>query len=64
MSLRERDRDRREEQPAVDHPPVAGSDEARERARRLLEQGDAAIRRALSGDSRSYLSQHRQQPGE
>ena len=64
MSLRQRDRDRCEESPAPEAPAPAGGDDARERARRLLEVGDEAIRRALSSDSETFLSQNRQQGGE
>lgn len=64
MSLRQRDRDRHDEQPAPEGAAVSGGDDARDRARRLLEQGDEAIRRALSSDSEKFLAQNRQHGGE
>ena len=39
-------------------------EELRERARRLLDVGDAVIDRALSGDSRQFLDSNLQQGGQ
>jgi hypothetical protein len=64
MTLRQRNRDGDEDPPAAVGAPIGGSDEARERARRLLELGDEAIRKALSSDSEQFLAQNRQQGGE
>jgi hypothetical protein len=43
---------------------AAGSVEARERAERLAEAGDRAIRAALSQDSARFLSQNQQEGGQ
>jgi len=68
--MRTRDRDRqqetalREPAPAGAGTPSDGSDDVARRARGLLDAGDEVIRRALSGDSRRFLAQNRQQGGE
>jgi hypothetical protein len=68
--MRTRDRDRRQETalrepaPAGAGTPGDGSDDVARRARGLLDAGDEVIRRALSGDSRRFLAQNRQQGGE
>lgn len=68
--MRTRDRDRRQQEPAAAPEPVAagasgeGADDLARRARSLLDHGDELIRRALSGDSRRFLAQNRQQGGE
>ena len=65
--MRTRDRDNREQEPAPE-PQAAGAgaaaDNSARRARNLLDAGDALIRRALSGDSETFLAQNRQQGGE
>ena len=68
--MRTRDRDRQQQDPANEPEPAsagapgdAGDDVGR-RARSLLDLGDELIRRALSGDSRRFLAQNRQQGGE
>ncbi|MBW2726487.1 MAG: hypothetical protein JRE71_19070, partial [Deltaproteobacteria bacterium] len=43
---------------------AASSVEARERAERLAEAGDRAIRAALSQDSARFLSQNQQEGGQ
>ena len=65
MRLRDRDRDQRDARPA--EAPASGPGDlagARERAQRLLEAADDAIRRALSEDSERFLRQTRQQGGQ
>ncbi len=65
--MRNRSQDHREEAPLPATPVSRGgpeADEAARRARRLLDIGDDAIRRALSGDSERFLEQNRQQGGE
>ena len=68
--MRERDRERTEEpREAAARLAEAGAagdggDELARRARSLLDLGDELIRRALSGDSRRFLAQNRQQGGE
>jgi len=69
--MRTRDLNQDEEQ-RIEGPggaPAPGSsegngDELRERARRLLEFGDATISNALSQDSARFLDQNRQQGGQ
>jgi hypothetical protein len=65
--MRTRNRESREQEP-VPEPQAAdagaGADDAARRARSLLDVGDEAIRRALSGDSERFLTQNRQQGGE
>jgi hypothetical protein len=68
--MRTQERDRRVQEPApVTQPAGAGaageaSEELAQRARSLLDLGDALIRRALSGDSQRFLAQNRQHGGE
>jgi hypothetical protein len=67
MSLREREPgDRANPRGAGEDPGrgAAGSVEARERAERLAEAGDRAIRAALSQDSARFLSQNQQEGGQ
>ena len=66
MRTRERDCDERPQTPdAVGNAGGTGEgEEARRRARQLLDRGDEAIRRALSRDSRSFLAQNRQHGGQ
>ncbi len=65
MQLKERDRER-----AGDGGGVSGDDtddtlaSAREAGERLLVAGDAAITRALSGDSEAFLKASRQEGGQ
>ena len=65
MRTRNRDERPQESQPAAGPADAAGNGEdARRRARRLLDRGDEAIRRALSRDSERFLAQNRQQGGQ
>jgi hypothetical protein len=68
--MRTQERDRRAQQTTlVPQPAGAGApgepaEELAQRARSLLDLGDALIRRALSGDSQRFLAQNRQHGGE
>jgi hypothetical protein len=68
--MRTQERDRRPQESAlVPQPAGAGTagepaEEPAQRARSLLDLGDALIRRALSGDSQRFLAQNRQHGGE
>ena len=65
--MRIRNRNHREEAPVPEPQLVtgeAGIEDAARRARGLLDAADDAIERALSGDSRRFLAQNRQQGGQ
>ena len=65
MKARERQHEERERSPAGDAEP--GGDNLAaigDAAARLLAAGDAAIERALSGDSEAFLRANRQRGGE
>lgn len=62
--MRLRDRNAQQRGSDGDGPAAAAGPDAQERARRLLDQADEAIRRALSSDSEHFLAQNRQQGGE
>lgn len=67
MSTREREPGDRHGRTGGGEDPSAGttgSTEARERAKRLAEAGDRAIRVALSQDSARFLAQNQQESGE
>ena len=67
MSTREReprDRTGRTGGGAPAGDDTAGSVDAQERAKRLAEAGDRAIRAALSQDSARFLAQNQQEGGE
>ena len=66
MELRER---RREDDQAGGNGPVGGGgggnlDETRRAGEEFLAAGDAAINKALSGNSEQFLAAHRQQGGQ
>lgn len=62
--MRTRSRDPRQETRPPEPEPAPGADDASRRARILLDHGDDLIRRALSGDSETFLAQNRQHGGE
>lgn len=64
MRIRNRQPDRDEHPEAAGPPAPTPAAEVRERADRLLEAADDAIRRALSDDSERFLAQNRQQGGQ
>ena len=62
--MRFRDRSHDEQPRGPGAGASTGAPELRERAERLLAAGDAAIERALSGDSTAYLRANQQMGGE
>lgn len=68
MDQRHRDRNDKHRDPTAGGEGTGqapgGAEEREDRARRLLEAGDDAIRRALSRDSAQFLSHNRQQGGQ
>jgi len=67
--MRIRDSRERDDEPVVSPRPAGTAGEAdldatRQAVERLLTAGDAAINRALSGDSERFLAANRQQGGE
>lgn len=64
MRIRSRDPRDAADEPLPEPAAGRGDDETLRRAQRLLDLGDDAIRRALSGDSKRFLSQNRQEGGE
>jgi hypothetical protein len=64
MRDRQREDEPREEINNSGSATAPGDGDARERARRLLDLGAEAIRRALSDDSERFIAQNRQHGGQ